>query len=82
MSLLCEGTVCFTFYTFAFQSGMTPLQQAAFKAHREICELLLARGADVNSNYHDSGYTALMFSALSGKEINKTPHFIFCLHLL
>ena len=45
---------------------MTPLMQAAFKANRPMCELLLARGADVNSNNHDSGYTALMFAALSG----------------
>lgn len=31
-----------------------------------MCQLLLSRGADVNSNEHDHGYTALMFAALSG----------------
>ena len=46
---------------------MTPLQQAAFKGNAKMSELLLGRGADVNSNHHDSGYTALMFAALSGE---------------
>ena len=45
---------------------MTPLQQAAFKANVDICHLLLAHGADVNSSEHNQGYTALMFAALSG----------------
>ncbi|KAL3836435.1 hypothetical protein ACJMK2_021868 [Sinanodonta woodiana] len=51
---------------FLDDTGMTPLQHAAFRARREICRFLLASGADVNSNYHDNGYTALMFAALSG----------------
>ncbi|KAI0208993.1 Ankyrin repeat and MYND domain-containing protein 2 [Lamellibrachia satsuma] len=48
------------------KNGMTPLQQAAFKANVDICHLLLAHGADVNSSEHNQGYTALMFAALSG----------------
>ncbi|MRA76122.1 ankyrin repeat domain-containing protein, partial [Bacillus thuringiensis] len=44
------------------KNGMTPLQQAAFKAKVDICRLLLAHGADVNSSEHNQGYTALMFA--------------------
>ena len=46
--------------------GMTPLQHAAYKADLEMCELLLRHGANVNANFHNHGYTALMFAALSG----------------
>lgn len=46
--------------------GMTPLQHAAYKADLEMCELLLKHGANVNANFHNHGYTALMFAALSG----------------
>lgn len=46
---------------------MTPLQHAAFRAKYDTAELLLSLGADVNSNYHENGYTALMFAALSGR---------------
>ena len=45
---------------------MTPLHQAAYKGNRELCAFLLNSGADVNSNSHEHGYTALMFAALSG----------------
>ncbi|XP_002738103.1 ankyrin repeat and MYND domain-containing protein 2-like [Saccoglossus kowalevskii] len=48
------------------EHGMTPLQNAAFKGNKELCELLLAHGADVNSNEHENGYTTLMFAALAG----------------
>ncbi|XP_041371875.1 ankyrin repeat and MYND domain-containing protein 2-like isoform X2 [Gigantopelta aegis] len=48
------------------QTGMTPLQHAAFRGKKDVCQMLLARGADVNSNYHDNGYSTLMFAALSG----------------
>ncbi|XP_071103211.1 ankyrin repeat and MYND domain-containing protein 2-like isoform X1 [Haliotis cracherodii] len=48
------------------QTGMTLLQHAAFKGRYEMCEVFLAHGGDVNSNYHDNGYSALMFAALSG----------------
>ena len=50
------------------KNGMTPLQHAAYRGNRELCELFLDRGADVNSNHHEHGYTALMFSALSGNK--------------
>ncbi|XP_070536032.1 ankyrin repeat and MYND domain-containing protein 2-like [Ptychodera flava] len=48
--------------------GMTPLQHAAFKGSKELCELLLAHGADPNSSEHENGYTTLMFAALAGSE--------------
>ncbi|BFZ22739.1 hypothetical protein BsWGS_25778 [Bradybaena similaris] len=52
--------------------GMTPLQYAAFKGNKELCEFFLANGADVNSNYHENSYSALMFAALSGnKEVTR-----------
>ena len=38
---------------YLFQHGMTPLMNAAYKGKAEMCELLLAQGADVNSNYHE-----------------------------
>lgn len=47
--------------------GTTFLQHAAFKGRKDLCELFLQHGADVNSNYHNDGYTALMFAGLSGK---------------
>ena len=50
---------------------MTALQHAAYKGNLELCRQLLLRGADVNSNEHEHGYTALMFGALSGS-INVT----------
>ena len=31
-----------------------------------MVDYLICHGADVNSNEHDHGYTALMFAALSG----------------
>ncbi|OWF53137.1 ankyrin repeat and MYND domain-containing protein 2-like [Mizuhopecten yessoensis] len=62
--LLKENTV--KNVDFLDDTGMTPLQHAAFRGKRELCQLLLAHGADVNSTYHENGYTALMFAALSG----------------
>ena len=58
---------------FYLQSGMTPLLHAAFRDQYEIAQLLLAHGADVNTNYHENGYTSLMFAALSG-EIKRALH--------
>ena len=49
------------------QTGMTLLQHAAYRGNSELCDLLLAHGADINSNYHEHGYTALMFGALTGR---------------
>ncbi|KAH9523881.1 Ankyrin repeat and MYND domain-containing protein 2 [Bulinus truncatus] len=46
--------------------GMTPSQLAAFRGNKELCEFFLANGADVNSNFHENSYSALMFAALSG----------------
>ena len=38
--------------------GYTPLQQATFGGHKEVAELLIAAGADVNAK-DDDGSTAL-----------------------
>lgn len=46
--------------------GMTTLMHAAYKGQRDICGILLKRGANVNSNFHEHNYTTLMFAALSG----------------
>lgn len=45
---------------------MTPLMCAAYKGKAEMCELLIAQGADVNSNHHEqqvikSDYIILSF---------------------
>lgn len=50
------------------EHGMTPLQHAAYKGNKQICQLLLDHGADVNSGKHEHGYSALHFAALSGKD--------------
>nr|CAD7415915.1 unnamed protein product [Timema poppensis] len=47
-------------------NGMTPLQHAAYKGNKDIVQMLLDQGADVNSGKHDHAYTALHFAALSG----------------
>jgi ankyrin repeat protein len=47
--------------------GFTPLGLAAFFGHREIAELLLARGADVNAvSRNATGYTALTGAVARG----------------
>lgn len=51
---------------FIDENGMTPLQHAAYKGNKEICQLLLDQGADVNSGKHEHNYSALHFAALSG----------------
>ncbi|KAE8747688.1 hypothetical protein FOCC_FOCC005667 [Frankliniella occidentalis] len=48
------------------ENGMTPLQHACYKGNKEIAQMLLDQGADVNSGKHEHGYTALHFAALSG----------------
>nr|CAI5860285.1 unnamed protein product [Callosobruchus analis] len=45
---------------------MTPLQHAAYKGNKEIVQLLLDQGADVNFCEHQHNYTALHFAGLSG----------------
>ncbi|XP_078333011.1 ankyrin repeat and MYND domain-containing protein 2-like isoform X3 [Crassostrea virginica] len=51
---------------FTDETGMTPLQHAAFRGRKEMVELFLANGADVNSSKHENSYSTLMFAALSG----------------
>ncbi|XP_061181464.1 ankyrin repeat and MYND domain-containing protein 2-like isoform X1 [Saccostrea echinata] len=51
---------------FTDETGMTPLQHAAFRGHKEMVELFLANGANVNSDKHENSYSTLMFAALSG----------------
>lgn len=46
-------------------SGMTPLQHAAFKGDKTAVELILDRGPNVNSSRHQYDYSALHFAALS-----------------
>jgi ankyrin repeat protein len=46
---------------------MTPLQHAAFRGKCDIADQLISAGANVNSDQHENGYTALMFAALSGR---------------
>lgn len=45
---------------------MTALQHAAYKGNKDAVQMLLDRGADVNSGKHEFSYTALHFAALSG----------------
>jgi hypothetical protein len=47
------------------EHGTTPLQYAAFRGFYDLCELLMAKGADVNAKTHDQGYSALMFAAIA-----------------
>jgi ankyrin repeat protein len=46
--------------------GMTLLQHASYKGKKDIVEMLIDRGADVNSTKHEHNYSALHFAALSG----------------
>lgn len=47
-------------------SGMTALHHAAYKGNAELAKMLIAHGADVNSDKHDHQYSPLHFAALSG----------------
>ena len=49
---------------------MTPIQHTAYKANKQMLDYLICHGADVNQNEHEHGYTALMFSALSGNTLS------------
>ncbi|XP_035793385.1 ankyrin repeat and MYND domain-containing protein 2-like [Anopheles albimanus] len=51
---------------FVDENGMTPLQHAAYKGNKEVVQMLLDQGADVNSGKHEYKYSALHFGALSG----------------
>lgn len=57
---------------------MTSLQHAAFRGNFELCEWLLARGADVNTDQHENKYTTLMFAALSGNGDRVTDRTCSC----
>ncbi|KAJ8964566.1 hypothetical protein NQ314_004870 [Rhamnusium bicolor] len=48
------------------ENSMTPLQHAAYKGNKEIVQILLDQGADVNYCEHQHNYTALHFAGLSG----------------
>ena len=45
--------------------GGTPLHSAAIEGHKEVAELLIAKGADVNAK-RDDGWTPLMDAAQEG----------------
>ncbi|CAI5440508.1 unnamed protein product [Caenorhabditis angaria] len=49
------------------QNGMNVLAAAAYRGNVEIGKRAVELGNDVNDKTHDSGYTPLMFAALSGK---------------
>ncbi|KAK0081420.1 hypothetical protein PV325_012209 [Microctonus aethiopoides] len=51
---------------FVDDNGMSPLQHACYKGNKEIVQMLLDQGADVNLCQHEHAYTALHFAALSG----------------
>lgn len=46
--------------------NLTPLHLAASRAHQEVAELLLSRGANVNEVTTKSGWSALDFAVLNG----------------
>lgn len=49
------------------EDSMTPLQHAAYKGNKDMVQLLIDEGADVNYCEHQHKYTALHFAALSGQ---------------
>ena len=48
--------------------GGTPLVQAATNGHKEVCELLILKGANVNYSESIGGYTALLWAASNGHQ--------------
>ncbi|XP_057667699.1 ankyrin repeat and MYND domain-containing protein 2 [Diorhabda carinulata] len=48
------------------ENSMTPLQHAAYKGNKDLVQVLLDQGADVNYCEHQHTYTALHFAGLSG----------------
>ncbi|XP_050304527.1 ankyrin repeat and MYND domain-containing protein 2 [Anthonomus grandis grandis] len=48
------------------ENRITPLQHAAYKGNKEIVQILLDHGANVNLCEHQHNYSALHFAALSG----------------
>ena len=49
------------------ESGSTPLHFATFKGHKEIAELLIAKGADLNAK-DKKGRTPLFGAAQDGQK--------------
>jgi ankyrin repeat protein len=49
------------------RAGTTPLHDAALGGHREIVELLLDHGADINIKDQESGATPLYYAASMGR---------------
>lgn len=45
---------------------VTPLMMASFAGHESVCQLLVDRGAPVDTVVQDTGWTALMFAAHNG----------------
>jgi len=55
---------------YAKGGGFTPLHYAAWNGHKEVAELLIAKGADVNAKVAIWGRTPLHFAAWNGhKEV-------------
>ena len=76
-----SGTCVVKMSLYLFQHGMTPLMNAAYKGKAEMCELLLAQGADVNSNYHEhqvSTFSKIVNSIFKVQMLLKTGLLIFC----
>ena len=48
------------------RDGMTPLHPATANGHKEIAELLIAEGADVNAKDDKKGWTPLLIAAVAG----------------
>jgi len=47
-------------------NGMNLLQHASYKGNKDMAQMLIDHGADVNSSRHEHNYSALHFAALSG----------------
>ena len=51
------------------EEGLTPLQYATFHGHKEVAELLIAKGADVDARQYGNGLTSLHYAALNGRKV-------------
>jgi len=54
-----------------YNTALTPLMNAAYNGQKEVVELLIANGADVNAKSvggNNEGSTALMFAAQAGQK--------------